>query len=636
MSQRTNQSRRDCTGRLSETEFLAAIVESSSDAIVGKTLDGVITSWNRGAEHMYGYAAAEAIGQPISLIIPTHRIEEFAHILEGIRRGERVEHYETERLAKAGQIIRVSLSVSPVRDRTGKLIGAAAIARDISHLRKTEAALAESERRYHSLVETAVHGIYRATLEGRFLEVNPTLLRLLGYEDDDEVLRLSIPADVFVHAPAHAELIAACLQGKGAQQDVRWKRKDGKQITMRLAAHVVFSDPQATVEVIAEDVSLHREFERKLQQLERTELLGQLAGGIAHNFNNYLNVIMGHEFLLSSAIGATEDLHHHLLEIRKAAQHAADLSKRLISLGKKEPGLSTEEVDPSAVVRDVEAMLKGVLPANISFTLDLSPQTMKVRAAAGEIQHMVVNLVLNARDAMPNGGQIEITSGYRTFKGPTRTIAGDYLSGDYIFLRVADTGHGMDIVTATHALEPFFTTKPEGKGTGLGLSSIYATLKRHGGSLDIATEVGQGTRVTIFLPLAVGQPAEESAVEPSRTTPKTVLVVDDDNGVRPVMVGMLSAAGFRVIQSSTGKDARAVFEQEKIDVILCDLHLANVSPRELLEGFRWLLGTTRIIVISGGELTEDEQRRFQPGIFLQKPFSTAQLLTAVRGQIEAT
>jgi PAS domain S-box-containing protein len=635
MSQEMNDVPEAPAGRaLSGADFLAAIVESSHDAMVGKTLDGVIASWNRGAERMYGYTAAEAIGQPISLIVPAHRMEEFGHILERIRHGERVEHYETERLTKTGQTIRVSLTVSPVRERTGKLIGASAVARDITHIKKAEAALAESERRYQSLIETAIHGIYRATLDGRFLEVNPALVRLLGYEDRNELLGLSIPTGVYVHAPDHGELVAGCMRAPKVQQDVLWKRNDGKCVTVRLSAHIVFSEAQATIEAIAEDVTAQREFERKLQRLERIEILGQLAGGIAHDFNNYLNVIMGHESLLSLAIGAAEDVHHHLLEIRKAAEHAAELTRRLLLLGKKEPGAREEAVNLNAVVQDAQGMLKGVLPSNTFLALDLSPHVKKVSAVAGEIQHIVVNLVLNARDAMPDGGHIWVTTGHRTFTAPLKTIAGDRLCGEYMVLCVADTGHGMDEETAIRALEPFFSTKPEGKGTGLGLPSVYATVKRYGGSLDIETSVGQGTRISIYVPLAAGQ-FKDDTTEPTAPAAKTVLIVDDDGGMRAVIAEALMSTGFRAIQSPTWKDAMVVFGRQPIDVCVCDLQLPDISRRELLEGLRWLLVKSRIVVISGGELNEDERHRIPPGTFLRKPFSIAQLLSIVRGQAEA-
>jgi hypothetical protein len=635
MSQDYRDSQETFAGqKLSGTEFLAAIVESSGDAIVGKTLDGVIASWNRGAEQMYGYAAVEAIGQPISLIIPQHRIEEFAEILERVRRGDRVERYETERLTKSGRLLRVSLAVSPVRDRSGVVIGASAVARDITDLKQAEAALAESERRYYSLVQSAMLGIYRAALDGRFLEVNPALVRMLGYDDGDELLRLSMASHIFVHAAAHEELVAACMQGQGVQLDVRWKRKDGKQITVHLSVHVVISAMQATIEAIAEDVTLQRQLDRKLHQLERFELLGQLAGAVVHDLNNYLNVIVGHEFLVSSATGAIEDVRYNLQGIRTAAEHAAELTKRMLLLGKRESGPAREHADPNVVVQDVHSMLKAVLPPGILLSLDLSSYPLRVRAGAGDVQQIMVNLALNARDAMPDGGQVRITIRHKVFAGRVKTITGDYLSGSYMALTVADTGHGMDKATALRAIEPFFSTKPEGKGTGLGLSSVYATLKQYGGTLDIATAVGRGTRITIYLPLAPGPQNETSTLESSRALPGTVLVVDDDDGVRPIIAEILSVGGFRVIQHSTWKDALAALERETVDLILCDLHLPDVSRSELLEGLRWWQAKTRVVVISGGQLTEDEERALRPGVFLRKPFSTAQLLSLARGRCQ--
>ena len=427
MSQRTVETKAELSGSLSETEFLAAIIESSHDAIVG-TLDGAITSWNPGAELMYGYVATEAVGQPISLIIPAHCMDEAEHIFERIRQGNRVDHFETERLAKGGHIIRVSLTASPVRDRTGKVVGASTVARDISHLRKTEAVLAESERRYQSLLETSIHGIFRATLDGQFLEVNPALVRLLGYKDRDEVLPLNIPTDVCVDPAAHAKLIEACMSDHKVQQDVPWKLKNGKHIIVRVSAHIVCSNLQAAMEAIVEDVTYQLEFKNKLQQLECTELLGQLAGGIAHDFNNYLNIVMDHEYLLSRALGTAEDLQHHLLEIRKAVERAAELTKRLLLVGKKGSGTPEEEIKLNAAVQEAGSMLKGTLSSHVSLILDLCPHEKTVHAAPGEIQRIVVNLVLNARDAMPAGGRIRITTGQKTFSKLTKTIAGDYFS----------------------------------------------------------------------------------------------------------------------------------------------------------------------------------------------------------------
>ncbi len=500
---------------------------------------------------------------------------------------------------------------------------------------EAESALAESERRYRSLVETAILGIYRATLDGRFLAVNPALVRLLGYKNRDELLCLSLPTDVYVHAPAHTQLIAACMRGQEVQQDVVWKQKDGRTVTVRLSAHIVFSDSQATIEAIAEDVTAQRDFERKLQRLERIELLGQLAGGIAHDFNNYLNVIMGHESLLSAAIGTSPEVHHHLQEIRKAAGHAAELTKRLLLLGRKELGAPEEEVDLNSVVHDVEGMLKGVLPPNIVVTLALSEQSMKVHAAAGEFQQIVVNLVLNARDAMPGGGEIRITTERRACDVPAKTVAGDWLSGEYMVLCVADSGHGMDETTMIRAMEPFFTTKPEGKGTGLGLSSVYATVKRYGGSLDIQTSVGLGTRMTIYAPVAREQQTSQDVIEQICSAARTILAVDDDSAMRQLMAEALTSAGFKTLQAPTWKEAMLTCTLESVDVFLCDLQLPDISRQELLEGLRWLDGKSSIIAISGGGLSTEEQEYLGTGAFLQKPFSISQLLGVVRRQIDA-
>jgi len=618
---------------LPETELLAAIVRSSDDAIIAKTLEGIVISWNAGAERIYGYTTAEAIGLPISTLFPKDRLDENERILERVRRGQAIDHYETERLTKAGKRIWVSLSVSPIRDANGQVIGSSAIARDITSLRKAEVALIESERRYRLLVETAVHGICRTTTEGRFLDVNPALVHILGYADREQLLGLD-PADLYVDPSVLGQMIALCLQGGRPRQDVQWRRKDGTRITVHLSAQAVFDGTQTTLEAVAEDVTVQRELEQRLQRLQRIELLGQLAGEIAHDFNNYLNVITGHEAMLSIAIGSNEKLCRHVCEIRKAVDRAAELTSRLLLLGRKDDQ-APEESDLNVIVNETQGMLQGVLRHNLQLALELAAKPMKVRVCPGEIQQMLLNLVVNGRDAMSKGGCIIIRTRSISISTPVTTTLGDTLCGDYIILAVADTGHGMDDTTRTHAVEAFFSTKPSGKGTGLGLSSVYAAVKRYGGGLQIETAEDKGTNVSLYFPACVGHCKTQSELEvETQASPKTILVVDDEPALNRMVSEALAEADFRLAHAANWKDAAAILQQQKVDLLVCDLGLPDISPRELLEQLRWLHQTVKIVVISGDMLTEDDERRLRPGIFLRKPFAMPELLRIIRAQAD--
>src|SRR2546427_181079 len=464
---------RDVTERKrTEDEWfrLAAIVESSEDAIIGESLNGIITTWNRGAEHIYGYAAGEIIGRSVSVLNPPERSDEIPQVLYRLSRGQRIEPYETMHLTKDARQIHIALTVSPIRDRTGKSIGASAVCHDITDrkqaedkLRAQERALRSSEGRYRSLFEGVVHGIYRVGLDGQFLEVNPALVAMLGYSFAADVLKLNAATDVHVYREGSSPLVQKWLQEKRIEDEVTWRRRDGTIITVRLNGRPLIDEQGAvqTFEFIAEDVTERRSLEQELRQAQKIEAVGQLAGGIAHEFNNYLGVILGYSEFLVEEAGTNESLRRAVAEIKAATQRAASLTRQLLAFSRKQV-LEPAILDLNQVIWEAHKLLRRLVPANIEIVPVLDPALGPVKADSGQIQQILINLAVNARDAMPQGGKVTIETANTDLE---ESYCSQHLGaqpGAHVMLTVRDTGSGMDAETLSRIFEPFFTTKEKG------------------------------------------------------------------------------------------------------------------------------------------------------------------------------
>src|SRR6266404_4825703 len=404
---------RDITERRRAEEKLsqlAAIVESSFDAIIGKTLDGTIVSWNAGAEAVYGYSAAEAVGQSIAILSAPEQRYEPNQLLDRLTRGEKIEHHETTRVRKDGQKIIVSFTLSPIRDASGKIVGASAISRDITERRRVEQDLLRSEARFASLVQDAPYGIYRVTLDGQFLQVNPALVRMLGYQSEAELLACNIETDVY----AKAEFRKAVADQHWRDQDFRdveahWKRKNGEKIIVRLSGRPVQhpGEEPAYFEVFSEDITERRSLERQLLQSQKMDAIGRLAGGVAHDFNNLLGVILGHSDILDQQIVGNDRLRKSVEATRNAAERAAALTLQLLTFSRKQV-IEPTVIDLNASVMEIEKMLHRVIGEDIELSIRLQPDLGRVKADPGQLSQVLLNLAVNSRDAMPSGGKLVI------------------------------------------------------------------------------------------------------------------------------------------------------------------------------------------------------------------------------------
>ncbi len=511
------------------------------------------------------------------------------------------------------------------------------LASAIDHKRHEEA-LRHSEARYRSLVQSAVYGIYRASIDGRFLDVNPALIQMLGYDSVEDVVRLDPQQDVFLEPSAQSHLMQEFQRtGKLDSAEVRWKKKDGIAITVRLSGRSADAadDRGATLEIIAEDVTERRALEDQFRQAQKMEAVGRLAGGVAHDFNNLLMVVSGYTEVLLEDLNESDPLLPKVQAIQQAADRATTLTRQLLAFSRKQL-LELKVVDVNAIVADMERLLRPLIGENIDLTTKLSPNLGHTRADAGQLEQVIMNLVVNAKDAMPNGGRIVIQTSEEELDAVRREHS-LIQPGSYILLSVSDTGAGMDKETQSRIFEPFFTTKEKGKGTGLGLSTVYGIVKQSGGYIFAHSESGSGTTFRIYLPKVLdptGQPGVAKQPQVATGGSETVLLVEDEESVRELVRETLKSKGYSVMEAPDGIQGMKVAESfgGKIDILITDVAMPGMSGHELAKRVAASRPGIKILFLSG--YTEDailHEGVLDPGTaFLQKPFTLQALARKVR------
>jgi PAS domain S-box-containing protein len=572
---------------------LASIVDSSGDAIFSEDLAGLIVSWNRGAERLYGYSAEEAIGRSIALVMPADLHAEETETLARIARGGHIEHYETVRRRKDGRLIDVSLTISPIKNAEGAIIGVSKIARDITERRQAEQAREVAERELRALSERLETEVEKRTLErdriwnvsedllgvsnfeGYFTSINPAWTRLLGWSEQEirsmHVSELRHPDDAAHSMAGRAQL----AQGvPTVRMENRLRHKDGswRWISWTMTAEnglIYIAGRHVTME--KEAAAALEQAQRQAAQSQKMEALGQLTGGVAHDFNNLLMIVSGQAQRLQKRLSEPRDA-RALEAIRIAATRGESLTRQLLAFSRSQP-LNPTVISPAETVIGIRDVLAGSLHVNVALTIDIAPTVWPLCVDKSEIELALVNLVVNARDAMSEGGRIAISAeNVRLALDDVR----DGLAGEFVALRVADTGSGIPNEIIAKVFEPFFTTKAE-KGTGLGLSQVYGFARRSGGTVAIASEVGRGTTVTMYLPRSTGEVARPSADETDHlvaTGGEKVLVVEDNEEVREVAVSLLEQLGYRTaaVESASAALAR-LGAGELPDLIFTDVLL---------------------------------------------------------------
>ncbi|MGB8012994.1 MAG: PAS domain S-box protein [Terriglobales bacterium] len=516
------------------------------------------------------------------------------------------------------------------------------LAAAIEHKRYEEA-LRRSEARSRSLILSAAFGICRCTLGGRFLDVNPALLTMLGHTSVEDLLRLNAKTGVFVN-PQEFDRLAEENRRTGSLNgvEVQWKRKDGRVIIVRLSGCAAMSneEPEEVLELIAEDITDRRQLEEQLRQAQKMDAVGRLAGGVAHDFNNLLMVINGYTEVLLEQLENGSPMHHKVQSIQQAADRAASLTRQLLAFSRKQL-LELKVIDVNHVIGEMERLLRPLIGENIELVTRLSTNAGHTRADAGQLEQVIMNLVVNAKDAMPDGGKLTLQSADVTVHqnfSERRFIQ----PGRYSVISVADTGHGMDKETQSRIFEPFFTTKEKGKGTGLGLSTVYGIVKQSNGYVFAQSEPGAGTTFYVYLP-RVEDSAEETIPAKPQTTEadgcETVLLVEDEESVRELVRITLVSRGYKVFEAENGEAGLNLAEacKQHIDILITDVVMPGIGGRELAKKLQALRPGISVLYLSG--YTEDAV--ITQGVsgpttaFLQKPFTLQNLAKKVREVLRA-
>jgi PAS domain S-box-containing protein len=619
---------------------LGAIVASSSDAIIGKSLDGVVTSWNAAAERVYGYTADEIVGEPISLLIPTERADELPEILERIGRGESVQTYETVRLRKDGTPIEVALTVSPITRADGAVIGASTIARDITAQKQTERALLRAEESYRLLFERHPQPLFVYERSSRrMLEVNHAALTAYGYARD-EFLAMSI---VDLIGPSDRTKIEPAMQernlhpGRAASGVWSHAKKDGDTIYMNVTSSDIDFEGKEARLVLAEDVTERNRLEAQLRQAQKMEAVGNLAGGIAHDFNNILLVIRGHSAALLEE-HSEGHLHETVAQIDSAAAQASDFTRQLLAFSRQQV-LRPEGIDLNPLVEETLRLLQRMIAEDVAVELDLAPTLAPILIDRGQLAQAMLNLVINARDAMPDGGTVTIRTAEVWLDDTYAASHEGVTAGSYVLLQVTDTGTGIDLETQGRIFDPFFTTKAE--GTGLGLATVYGLVKQSNGHIWLYSELDMGTTFKLYFPAAAGA----TVAKPERggserlEGDETILVVEDAEMVRTLVVGVLERYGYTVLSAASGPEALELAEGRKaeIDVLLTDIVMPGMNGRELAEQFVALHPEVKVLFTSGypADIAIRQGISEAQMAFLEKPYLPVELGRAVRGILDA-
>jgi two-component system, cell cycle sensor histidine kinase and response regulator CckA len=530
---------------------------------------------------------------------------------------------------------------SPVRERDGSISGIVGVATDITERRRAEQALRRADTASRMLVQQAPFGIFRATPEGALLSVNPALVDMLGYESEAELLTCHLDRDVFKEPAARARYLVQMNDAGGAvETQALWRRKDGESITVRLYGRSVrFPDGRVEChEVFAEDVSERRGLEEQLRQAQKMEAIGELTGGIAHDFNNLLTIILANAELL--ARGPDEA---SLRDIVSAAVSGRLMVNQLLGFARRS-SLTLEPVHLGQLLNDLCAVLRRVLPADIELLVFADEDLPEVMADGHAVEQILLNLVNNARDAMPDGGVLRLETSCTWISDAQRRVVGPGAASEYACLAVDDTGAGMDEATRERAFEPFFTTKPVGKGTGLGLATVYGLVKQHGGFVQIDSAPGAGTRLRIYFPVAEettrrrASGSHEQMALATEGGKETVLVVEDQAQLRRATVYTLERAGYNVLSAGDGIEALHLLRQHPapIHLVFTDLVMSRLGGRGLYQIDRREGRETAFLFTSGYAGAGRGEDPIDPALpFLPKPWTSADLLARVRQVLDA-
>ncbi|HUS05293.1 MAG TPA: PAS domain S-box protein [Bryobacteraceae bacterium] len=623
-------------------EYFRSLIENALDIITVLDTDGNIRYGSPSLDRVLGYEPGHLNGSSIYPLIHPEDQSAFRERLSSSSRNPGASHSFEFRLRHATGSWLVLEGIGKSFASDSAVAGLVLNSRDITQRKGAEEALREANETLRAVIETSPLAIYSLDLEGRVKSWNAAAEAIFGFSEA-EVLNRSLPIIFPQDQPAFRIRLRQAALGKVMVGDEgRRCRKDGSPIEVSIWSAQLRDATGAVTGIVAAvaDNTERKRLEEQFRQAQKMEAVGRLAGGVAHDFNNLLTVITGYCQMLLDRLPESDPLYGDMQQVLKAADRATTLTKQLLAFSRKQI-VQPKIVDLRLLIMELEHMLHRLLGEDIELLIHSAPGLGKVRVDPGQLEQVIVNLVVNARDAMPSGGKLtiemhnmDVSAGYASRH---LTLA----AGSYVLLAVSDTGSGITPEVKTHLFEPFFTTKEKGRGTGLGLSTSYGIIKQNQGEILVYSEIGYGTVFKIYLP-RVQEPASLDA--PLHAEPRdyrgseTILVVEDEDGVRRVVGEMLQKQGYRVLAASGGPEAieLCLTNNERMHLLITDVVMPKMSGRELANRIRAMRPDIQVLFVSGyTDSAIVHHGVLDPGTdFLQKPFAPEQLAAKVRAVLE--
>jgi len=627
--------------RSTNTHF-GTVLQSADEAITSIDMSGLYTSWNKGAERVFGYTAEEMIGQPFARLLPAQQVAEAKDLIARLARAEVVENIDAVRIAKDGHSVHVNATITPIRDEAGNIVGASAVARDITEqlrLQDDQLRLHEATTRFDTVLASTDEAIIGKDIHGVVTSWNKGAEAIFGYTAEEmmgQPLRRLLPTG---RETEEDEILARILRGEVVEKlNAQRIAKDGSIVYLNLTVSPIRDQLGNVIGAskVARDITETIRLQKQLQQSQKMEAIGQLAGGIAHDFNNLLAIISGALELQLPLLTGNEEATRRWEVASRAARSGAELTRRLLAFSSMEH-FKVAPTDLNHSLRSTMEMAQRLIGPEIRMHLNLEKSTAPILVDPAALESAVLNLVINARDAMmPRGGTL--TVGTRTAEleeSFTATLTGPIQAGSYACVSISDTGCGMSPEVLERSCEPFFTTKERGRGTGLGLSMVYGFVKHSGGGIRIYSEVGYGTTITFYLPFdgstRPSPVAVRSAPEKEPQTHRTghILIVDDEAELLEISVSYLTTRGYTASGVRDAKEALAFFANHgPVDVLVTDIVMGGgMDGMELAQEVHRLYPDTRIIYSSGfpADALSIRSLPLADSLVLQKPYRLSEL-----------
>jgi PAS domain S-box-containing protein len=628
---------------------LRTVLDTAVEGIILMDAAGHVITFNPACEKLFGYRADEVVGRNVKMLMPSPYREEHDSYIENYRRtGEKKIigiGREVTGQRKDGSTFPMDLSVGEAKE-DGKSVFVSII-HDLTQRNRAEQEIREAATRLKALIDTAVDGVIMMDGRGGVMMFNPACEKMFGYEADEVIgqnVKMLMPSPYREEHDNYLDNFHRTGERKiiGIGREVTGQRKDGTTFPMDLSVGQANQDGNQIFVGIIHDLTERKHTEAQLVQAQKMETVGQLSGGIAHDFNNLLTVVVGNAEVLSESLRARPDLQAMADAIVQAGERGAELTQRLLAFSRRQT-LQPTEIDGNALVKGMEKLLRRMLAETISIRTMLEPDLWTAYADPGQLENAILNLAINARDAMADGGTLTITTANVPLDERYRDLHPEVNPGEYVMVAVTDDGSGMPNEVLDHVFEPFFTTKDVGKGSGLGLSMVYGFVKQSNGHVAIYSEPGLGTTVRIYLPAitvtADRMPGLVPADALAETGRESVLVAEDDPFVRSYAVTCLSGLGYKVIEAVDGREAlNKLTEGAHADILFTDVVMpGGINGWELAERARKIRPGLKVLLTSGYALeTLAERGRLPQGaVILNKPYRKAELAKRLREALAA-